>query len=116
MLTKVMTWLSLAALAIALYSRSSVADLGITGLVIFIGALAVVVRAVRLREHYWTAGMIAVTVLFNPVAPLPIPRSMAVGLELACILALSASLFALRARPLLSIPSITDRTPGSESL
>ena len=116
MLTKVMTWLSLAALAVALYSHSNIPDLGITGLVIFAGALVVLIQAVRQRKRYWTAGLIVIVLLFNPLIALPVSHTMAVSLELACILALLASLFALRAQPLLSIPSITDRTPGSESL
>jgi hypothetical protein len=111
-----MTWLSLAALAMAVYSRSSVPNLGITGLVVCAGAVAVLIRAIRLHERYWTAGMIAIVVLFNPVAPLPVSHTMILGLELACIVMFLASLFALRMRPLPSIPSITDRTPGSESL
>ena len=116
MLTKVMTWLSLAALAMAVFSRSSAPDRGITGLVVCSGAVAVLIRAIRLHEGYWTAGMIAVVVLFNPVAPLPVSHTVILGLELACIVTFFTSLFSLRALPLASISSITDRTPGSESL
>jgi hypothetical protein len=116
MLTKAMTWLSVAALVLAVISRSSLRDLGITGLVICAGAVVVLIRAVRLRERYWTAGLIVMALLFNPVIPLPVSSTMILGLELACILAFLASLFALRMHPLLSMPSITDRTPGSESL
>ena len=113
MLTKAMTWLSVAALVLAVLTRSS---LRITGLVICVGAVVVLIRAVRMREHYWTAGLIVMALLFNPLMPLPVSPTMILGLELACILAFLASLFALRSQPLLSIPSITDRTPGSESL
>jgi hypothetical protein len=115
-LTKVMTWLSVAALAVAVYSQSSVPALGITGLLVCVGAVAVMIRAIRLHERYWTLGMVVVVVLFNPVAPLPVSHAMKLGLELACMVSFCASLFALRTRPLLSIPSITDRTPGSKSL
>jgi hypothetical protein len=115
-LTKAMTWLSVAALAMAVYSRSSVPDLRMTGLVVCVGAVAVLIRAIRLHERYWTAGMIVIVALFNPVVPLPVSHTMILGVELACIVTFLSSLFALRTRPLLSIPSITDRTPGSESL
>jgi hypothetical protein len=116
MLTKAMTWLSVAALAFAALSRSNLDDLRVAGLVICVGAVFVLIRAVRLREHYWTVGLVAIALLFNPVIPLPASPSIIIGLELACILAFLASLFVLRSQPLLSIPSITDRTPGSESL
>jgi hypothetical protein len=116
MLTKVMTWLSVAALVLAVFSQSSLRNLGITGSVICAGAIVVLVRAVRLREHNWTAGLIIMAVLFNPVIPLPTSPTMTLGLELACILTFLTSLLVLRTQPLLSIPSITDRTPGSESL
>jgi len=116
MVTKVMTWLSVAVLVIAVFSRSNIRDLGIGGLMIFAGAIVVLVRAVRLRKHYWMVGLLAIAVLFNPLAPLPVSSTLIMGLELACTLAFLASLFALRSQPILSIVSITDRTPGSESL
>lgn len=116
MLTKAMTWLSVAALVFSVLSRSNLADLGITGLVICAGAIVVLTRAVRLREYYWVTGLVAVALLFNPLIALPVSPTMILGLELACMLAFLVSLFVLRAQPLLSVPSITDRTPGSESL
>ena len=116
MLTKAMTWLSVAALVFFVLSRSNLGDLGVTGLVICAGAIVVLTRAVRLREYYWATGLIAVAVLFNPVIALRVSPTMILGLELACMLAFLVSLFVLRTQPLLSVPSITDRTPGSESL
>ncbi|PYT23243.1 MAG: hypothetical protein DMG57_32615 [Acidobacteria bacterium] len=115
MVTKVMTWLSVAVLIIAVFSRSNVRDLGIGGLMIFAEAIVVLVRAVRLRKHYWMIGLAAVAVLFILFVA-PVSSTLIMGLELACTLAFVASLFALRPQPILSIVSITDRTPGSESL
>jgi len=116
MVTKVMTWLSVTVLVVAVFSRSGVRDLGIAELMIFTGAIVVLVRAVRLRRHSWTVGLAAIALLFNPLAPLPVSATLIMGLELACVLAFLTSLFALRSQPILSIASITDRTPGSESL
>ena len=116
MLTQVMTWLSVAALVLALFSQSNLSDLGITGSVICAGAIAVLIRAVRLRKRYWTAGLIIMAVLVNPLIPLATSPTMTLGLKLACIVTFLASLLVLRTQPALSIPSITDRTPGSESL
>ena len=116
MLTKIMTWLSVAALGVAVLSQSTIRDIGISGWVVCAGAIVVLIRAVRMRQYYWTAGLIAIAVLFNPVTPVPVSPATILGLDLACILAFLVSLSALRPHPILSIASITGRTPGSESL
>ena len=116
MFTKVMTWLSISALLVAVFSHSSIRDLTMVGLVVCVGALIVLVRSVRMGKRYWTAGLSAIVVLFNPLLPLPVSPTVILGLNLACILIFIYSLSALQAPPRLSMPSITDRTPGSESL
>jgi hypothetical protein len=50
------------------------------------------------------------------VVPVVLSRNVFLALDLACVLAFLLSLAALRRQPMLSIPSITNRTPGSESL
>jgi hypothetical protein len=56
---------------------------------------------------------LVLAVLFNPMMPFPVSPIVIMGLESACI---SVSLFTLRTQLLLSVPSIADRTPGSETL
>ena len=87
MLTKAMTWLSVAALVFSVLSRSNLGDLGVTGLV-----------------------------LFNPVIALPVSHTMILGVELACMIAFLVSMFVLQTQPLLAVPWVPDRIPGSESL
>jgi len=55
-------------------------------------------------------------VLFNPVFPIMLPRNTFVMLELVSLVLFAASLAALKRIPRQSIASITDRTPGSQSL
>ena len=86
-------------------------------LVVCAGALVVAVQGHRAAKRLWTAGFLVVAFLFNPAIPL-FPLAGGLGL-LAIVLAaasFAASLTALKSQPLLSIPSITDRNPGSESL
>jgi hypothetical protein len=70
----------------------------------------------RVGKYVWGVGFLALAVLFNPAAPVPLTHRLFLGLEWFSIGAFLVSLAALRTRPLLSIPSITDRTPGSLSL
>jgi hypothetical protein len=55
-------------------------------------------------------------VLFNPVFPIMLPPTTFVMLELVSLVLFAASLAALKRIPRQSIASITDRTPGSQSL
>jgi hypothetical protein len=86
------------------------------GVVVCVGALIVLIRSVRMGKRYWTVGLGAIVVLFNPLVPLVVSPTAVLGLDLACILMFIYSLSALQLPPQLSMPSITDRTPGSESL
>jgi hypothetical protein len=61
-------------------------------------------------------GFLALGVLFNPVVPIPVTRRLFPGLELFSVGAFLISLAALSPKPLLAIPSITGRRPGSELL
>lgn len=65
----------------------------------------------------WAAGFLVIAFLFNPAIPV-FRLGGGVGL-LAIVLAAAAfalSLTAMKSQPVLSIPSITDRNPGSQSL
>ena len=116
MLTKMMKWVSIAALLLAMLLRSSVSYRIALEFVVCVAALLVVVQAVRAGKYFWAAGFLAIAVLFNPAVQIVLSRKMFVGVELVCIAAFLVSLAVLKTKPILSIPSITNRTPGSESL
>lgn len=86
-------------------------------LVVCGGAAVVAIQAFRAASYRWTAVFIVIAFLFNPAMRL---FPLAGGFGLASIVlaagAFAVSLTALKSQPLLSIPSITDRNPGSESL
>ncbi len=121
MLTKVMKWITMAVLlAAALLWRSaanSQFSQFLLGFVVCFGAGVVVMQAVRARKYIWAGGFAGIALAFNPLLPaVPFDGELGRSLILVSIVPFAVSLAALRQQPLLSIPSITDRTPGSESL
>ena len=118
MLPNIMKWTCSATLllATAFWSIALDYELLLT-VVVFMGAVIVLQQAVKEHQHLWAAAFAAIALVFNPAAPL----FQASGgwfrvTALVCTAVFAVSLMALKTRPILSIPSITDRTPGSESL
>lgn len=115
MLTKFMKWVSFAALILALIWRSSASLQIAVEFVVSVGALLVVAQAMRARKYLWVAGFMAIAVLFNPIAPVALSRTMSLGLVLISIAAFLASMAALKRQPVISMPSIANLKPGRES-
>ena len=116
MLTIVMKWFSVVALLLAVFWRTSANFHLILELVICVAALMVIAQAIRSRKFWWVAGFLLITVLFNPVVPVELPGRFHLLLDLSCLMAFLASVFAVRTRPVLSMPSIVGRRTGTESL
>lgn len=86
-------------------------------LLLCVGALIVLLQAVRASEYLWAAGFLIIAVVFNPVIVILRPYGdLSLTVVLLCIPAFAMALIALKTPLLLSIPSITDRNPGSRSL
>ena len=115
---KVLTWLSISALLSVLAFWSSALGFQLElNLVVSVAAIAVLIHAFQARKYRWVAGFLAMALLFNPVRPvfrLDGPVGFALVISSAALFAFS--LVVLRPPTLLSIPSITDRTPGSLSV
>ena len=116
MFTKLMKWLSIVALLFGVFLMSSVSYRIGMEMVVCVAAIVVVAQAFRIRKYYWGIGFAAIAVLFNPAVPISLSHKTFLFLDLVCIGAFLVSLILLQWEPTLSIPSITDRTPGSESL
>ena len=116
MITKIIKMVAIAALLMAILPQSAKASQVALESVVCVCSLAVLWEAARARKYIWLAGFGAAAILFNPVVPVALSRKTFLWLDLASILMFLTSLAVLHARPLLSMPSITDRTPGSESL
>jgi hypothetical protein len=116
MIIKVMKWLSVAALAVAALLPPEVSAQRVLLFVVCAGSLAVIAQAVRAERPYWTTAFVGIAVLFNPVMPNLLPTSSFFWLDLAGVFAFALSAFRLQGEPIFSIQSITERTPGRESL
>lgn len=118
MFATIMKSVSIAALLLAAMSWGSASRNQLwLDLTVFMGAFVVAQQAVRAKRYVWTAAFVAIALLFNPVAPVPRPTGdLFLLMIFVCLAPFAISLAALRTQPLLSMPSITDRTPGSEAL
>jgi hypothetical protein len=116
MLTRIMTWIAILGLLAALLLRpASGYQLALQFLVC--GAAILVVLQSLDRGKAWLAvGFIVVAALFNPVVTPGMPRAMFLAVDTACLGMFLLSAYLSKPQPRLSIASITDRTPGSESL
>ena len=98
MVTKIIKWVSLPALLIAsMFSRSAASYELLVDLVICLGAIIFVQRAVRLKEYFWAAGFVAIAVVFSPLL-LVVKISLLMGFT--CIAAFVNVLAAFRTQPL----------------
>jgi hypothetical protein len=118
MLAKIMKWVSIAALLVAaMFWRSATNYQLVLDFVVCLGAVVVVMQAVGAKKYRWAAGFVAIALLFNPAVPvLRLSGALSLLLVLVCIALFAISLVTLKTQALLSIPSITGRNPGSQSL
>ena len=116
MFAKIMTWVCVAVLFPSVIWPPSGAYRTVLEFVICAGAIAIILQAVRERNHALSGAFVLMAALFNPVLPVPLSRGTSLWLAIFSVAIFLVSLAALNAEPRLSIPSITGRAPRSESL
>ena len=116
MFTKIMQYVCAGVLLLTAFWVATPGTKIVLDIVVCVGALMVATQAVARRKRVWAGGFIAIAVLFNPILPVVISRNVFLVLDVACVLAFITSIAVLKNQPILSIPSITNRTPGSQSL
>ena len=118
MYTQVMKWASIAALLLAAVFWHAAPTYQVElNTVVSVAAATVLVQAFQEKKYRWAAGFLCVVLLFNPAVPIfRLAGGFSLALIVLAIAPFAISLIALRPHPLLSIPSITDRNPGSQSL
>ena len=118
MYTEVMKWACVGALLLAAVFRGPAANYQTElNVVVSIAAAVVFIQAVQARKFRWAAGFVAMALLFNPVVPVfRLAGGVGLSLVVLAIAPFAISLVALKPHPLMSMPSITDRNPGSQSL
>jgi hypothetical protein len=82
------------------------------------GAALVACQAALANKYSMSVFFATIAVLYNPIVRVPLGSPSGLWLDLAALAMFGVSLTVLRVagKPRLSMPSITDRTPGSESL
>ena len=116
MFTKVMKVVCVAALMLMAFWQAPASAEVVLDILICVGAVTVATQAIAQPKYIWTTGFVLIAVLFNPIMPVGLSRDIFFVLDLACLGAFLISLEALKSQRTLSIRSITNRRPRSESL
>jgi hypothetical protein len=115
MFPKIIKVVAVVGLLTALFSRSQ-NYAALLSFFVCVAALVVVGQAIQSRNPLWIAIFLAVCALFNPVFPVAMSRNSFLVTDIVCAALFASSLLLLKTMPQMSVLSITDRTPGSESL
>ena len=116
MITTIMKWAAIAALVIGIFWRMSFDHLGYLNFVITIGAVLVVAQASGLRKYWWAVVFVAIACIFNPILPIDFSFKATVGLQIMSAAIFASSLQFLHTEPKMTIASITEANPKTESL
>jgi hypothetical protein len=116
MLTTIMKYVALMALLAGILWHLPAGQRIYLDFAIAAGAAFVLVQAVYLRKYVWAAAFVAVACAFNPVWPFAFSPVVLVAVGMTSMLLFAVSLYLLRTRPRMTIPSIIEANPGSESL
>jgi Family of unknown function (DUF6804) len=116
MLTRIMRWVSMPVLLVAVFSIPSASYQLMLDIFVGVTAALVATQAFRARKYIWAAGFAAIAVLFNPIVPFVFSRNTSLWLDTFCLITFMTSLFALGKQPKPSVPLVTNPTPRSEPL
>jgi Family of unknown function (DUF6804) len=130
-MTKIMKWLSitmlllavlllavllLAVLLLAVLQLPVASHPVLLAIVVSASSLLVVAQALRAGKYSWAVGFLAIAVLFNPVVPIARSGRDILWINGVGLAAFLAAAVAFKARPALTVLSITNRLPRRESL
>jgi hypothetical protein len=116
MLTKILKCSAIAALAGGFFSVAYPGYATFLQFVVSAAAVAVLVQAAGMRRYMWMSVFIVAACLFNPVLPVGFSTQIFMVVSALTLILFFLSLQLLHSKPKLSMASITDRMPGSESL
>ena len=107
MFITVTKWFSVAALLAATILDPAGANRLILECVVFSGAVVVTVQAVRMQEHIWAFGFVALALLFNPLLGISFSNAALRWLDMLAVVGFLVSVFLLKSSPVPSPESIT---------
>jgi hypothetical protein len=86
------------------------------GIVVCIAALFVFGQALDANKFIWAVGFLAIALIYNPVVPIRFSGRISLWLDWMGLMTFLISLVALKRRPKLTLVSVTNQSPRSESL
>lgn len=116
MLTTIMKYVAITTLLAGLFWKFMPNARTYLDFVVAAGAVFVLVQALNLRKYWWVAGFGVVILLFNPIRPIELSFGTTVVLQILTAAVFAVSLQLLKTRPRLTIASITEANPSTESL
>lgn len=97
--TKIMKWVSIAALVMAVLIGVSSDYRTMLQFVVCVGAVLVVLQAGRTRKYAWAAGFSAIALLYNPIVPLALSRNLFLAVASLTMFALSLAILSSEPAP-----------------
>lgn len=116
MLTKILKCCSVIALLAVIILRPSVGYALLTQFLVCAAAVMAAVEWFQTSKRAFAIVFMLVAIGFNPVFPLGMSQPVFLATATVALGMFLLSIVTFRSRPRLSMASITDRTPGSESL
>jgi len=115
MLTKIMMWVSIAIVLLALLELPVTSEPLLLEIVVCASGLLVMCRAVRSGQYLLATGFLPLSLAFSPISPIAISERAFLWLNWIGLAAFLVAVIALKTDLVLSMPSITNRTPRRES-
>ena len=116
MLTRIMMWVSIAMVLLALLELPVTSEPLLLEIVVCASGLVVMCRAVRSGQYLLATGFLPLSLAFSPISPIAISGWAFLWLNWIGLAAFLVAVIALKTDRVLSMPSITNRTPRRESL
>jgi hypothetical protein len=116
MLTTIMKYAAIVTLLTGMFWRLPPNLRSYLDFVVAAGAVFALVQAINLRKYWWMAGFVAVIFLFNPIWPIGFSFAFTVAVQIVTASVFAVSLQMLKTSPRLTIASITEANPRTESL
>ena len=115
-MTRIMKWLSITMLLLAVLQLPVASHPVLLAIVVCASGLLVAAQAIRAGKYSWAVGFLGIAVLFNPVIPIARAGRDVLWINGVGLAAFLAAAVAFKARPALTVLSITSRLPRRESL
>ena len=116
MLTRIMMWVSIAMVLLALLELPVTGEPLLVEIVVCASGFLVIFQAFRSGQYLLATGFLPLIVAFSPISPIAISGPAFLWMNWIGLAAFLVAVIALKTDRVLSMPSITNRTPRRASL